>query len=74
MMITRNAAQILGVDSLIGSLQIGRLASLLICSGDLLNMAESKIERVFISGVEVSLADNPQLQLYKKFDQKYFGQ
>ncbi len=74
MMITQNAAQILGVDSLVGSLQNGRLATMVICSGDLLNMAESKIERVFISGVEAYLADNPQLQLYKKFDQKYFGQ
>jgi imidazolonepropionase-like amidohydrolase len=68
--ISYNAAKILGVDDKIGSLEIGKQASLIISAGDVLDMKSSKIEHAFIDGRAIDL-DNHQKQLYKKYSNKY---
>jgi len=68
--ITINAAKIVGIDKNYGTLEAGKDATLLICSGDLLDMQSSKVEKAFIAGREVVLA-NTQLHLYEKYKKKY---
>lgn len=51
--ITISAAEIIGIDDRVGSLEVGKDADLIICTGDILSL-ESKIEHVFISGKKVS--------------------
>ncbi len=68
--ITGNAAKILGVDQSIGTLETGKSASLLISSGDALDMAGNGILHAFIDGRKISL-DNHQIQLHKKFADKF---
>jgi imidazolonepropionase-like amidohydrolase len=68
--ISYNAAKILGIDDKIGSLEIGKQASLIISAGDVLDMKSSKIEHAFINGRAIDL-DNHQKQLYKKYSKKY---
>ncbi|MCZ2355758.1 MAG: amidohydrolase family protein [Bacteroidia bacterium] len=64
--ITLNAAKILGCSQKIGSLETGKEASLIVTSGDVLDMQESIVELAFISGRKISLA-NKQTDLYEKF-------
>jgi len=51
--ITINAAEIIGIDDRVGSLELEKDADLVICTGDILSL-ESKIEHVVISGEKVS--------------------
>jgi imidazolonepropionase-like amidohydrolase len=67
--ITLYAAQILGVEDRLGSLQPGRLASFIVTDGDPLE-TPTKIERVFVQGREVD-AGNRQLRLAEKYRQRY---
>lgn len=69
-MITVNNAKILGVDELVGSLEKGKHATLIITAGDVLDMKSSKVERAFIKGGEVNL-DDKQKRLYEKYKTKY---
>lgn len=68
--ITLNTAKILGVDSLIGSLEAGKLASIVISTGDVLDMKSSNIVMVFVNGRNVSVS-NFQNGLYKKYADKF---
>lgn len=68
--ITLNAAKILGVDKQIGSLEKGKEASLIVSSGDVLDMKTSNIEYAFISGRQIDL-NNKQKELNSKFSKKY---
>ncbi|HLP52483.1 MAG TPA: amidohydrolase family protein [Chitinophagales bacterium] len=68
--ITLNTAKILGVDSKIGSLEKGKDASLIVSSGDVLDMRTSTIEYAFINGRQINL-DNKQKELNQKFMKKY---
>lgn len=68
--ITLNTAKILGVDSLIGSLEAGKLASIVISTGDVLDMKSSNIVMVFVNGRSVSVS-NFQNGLYKKYADKF---
>ncbi|WP_317900163.1 amidohydrolase family protein [Aurantibacillus circumpalustris] len=68
--ITLNAAIILGVDKLIGSLEEGKLASLVISEGDLLDIRTNNIFLAYISGKKVDLY-NKQTELYNKYKNKY---
>ena len=65
-----NTARILGVEDQLGSLEVGKDASLFICAGDVLDMRTSNVERAFISGRDINL-DNKQSYLYRKFSEKY---
>lgn len=68
--ITLNAAQILGVDKQIGSLEVGKNASFIIAEGDILDMRTSKLWRAFLDGEELDLK-NEQVKLAEKYLQKY---
>jgi imidazolonepropionase-like amidohydrolase len=71
--ITSNSARILGLDDRIGSITVGKDASFIISSGDVLDMTTSNIEQAYIAGRAINL-DNKQKELYRKFSEKYFGQ
>lgn len=73
MAITKNTAEILGIDKNYGTLEIGKSATLIISEGDILDMKTSKVTRAWIDGREINL-DNSQKQLDKKFRAKYFGE
>lgn len=68
--ITSSPAKILGIDSIIGTLEEGKDATLIVSSGDVLDMKSSNIEMAFIRGKQIDL-DNVQKQLYKKYMVKY---
>jgi imidazolonepropionase-like amidohydrolase len=70
MTITLNAARILGIDSTAGSLEEGKDGTLIISSGDVLDMRTNNIEYALIRGKEINL-DNIQKQLYRKYVTKY---
>ncbi|MEQ1515319.1 MAG: amidohydrolase family protein [Usitatibacteraceae bacterium] len=67
--ITLYPAQILGVADKLGSLDVGKLGSFFVADGDPLE-ATTKIERAFIQGREIDLA-NRQTQLNEKYREKY---
>lgn len=68
--ITLNTARILGIEKTVGSLEVGKDATLFISSGDALNMTTINVENAFIQGRNISL-DNLHKQLNKKFSEKY---
>ncbi len=68
--ITLNAAKILGVDNLVGSLESNKMASLVISEGDLLDIKSNKVIAAYINGKPVNLV-NDQQRLYEKYKTKY---
>jgi imidazolonepropionase-like amidohydrolase len=72
MAITKNTAEILGIDKTYGTLELGKSATLVLSEGDILDMKTSKITHAWIDGRPINL-DNAQKQLDTKFRQKYFG-
>lgn len=68
--ITWSAAKISGIDERAGILEAGKDATLIISSGDALDMKSNNIETAFIRGKPINL-DNIQTQLYTKFRKKY---
>jgi len=63
-------AQIMGVSKEIGSLEVGKKASLLIAEGDILDMKSSKLWKAFLDGEELDLK-NEQVKLAEKYLEKY---
>ena len=70
MALTRNVAQILGIDDQCGSLERGKDATLFISSGDALDVMTNHLTHAFIQGKSIDL-DNRQRELYRKFQTKY---
>jgi imidazolonepropionase-like amidohydrolase len=68
--ITLNAAKILGIDGIAGSIEAGKDANIVVSEGDILDMRTSLITDVFIQGRKVSL-ENKQTQLYERYKYKY---
>jgi imidazolonepropionase-like amidohydrolase len=68
--VTLNAAKILGINETVGSLEVGKDASLIVSKGDLLDMRSSHVEYAFVRGKQIDL-DNKQKALYRKFMNKY---
>lgn len=68
--ITLYPAQILGVANRLGSLEVGKDASIVISEGDILDMRSSKVTQAFIEGRSIDLG-NKQTDLYLKFMKKY---
>ncbi len=68
--ITYNAAKILGLDKEIGTLEEGKLASLVVSEGDILDMKTNKVILAYIAGKNVNLT-NKQTELYLKYKNKY---
>jgi imidazolonepropionase-like amidohydrolase len=69
-LITLNTAIILGIDSLVGSIEVGKDATLFISTGDALDMKSNNVEIAFIQGRLIDV-DNHQKKLYRKFSEKY---
>jgi imidazolonepropionase-like amidohydrolase len=66
--ITLYPAQILGVDKDLGSLEVGKIADLLITDGDPLEY-RTQVKRIFVNGVEAPLTSRHR-QLYEEFRKK----
>ncbi|NQX81738.1 MAG: amidohydrolase family protein [Flavobacteriaceae bacterium] len=69
-LITLNAAKILGIDNKVGSLEVGKDATLFISTGDALDMMTNNIEHSFVQGRKISL-ETHQTKLWKKYTEKY---
>ena len=67
--ITLGAAQVLGVDDQLGSLERGKSATLILTDGDPLEVT-TKVLRAFIDGREIDLS-NKQTKLAEKYRAKY---
>jgi len=67
--ITLSAAEILGVADRIGSLDVGKEASLFIANGDILEIT-TQVEQVYINGTTTDMNDK-QKTLYHKYQEKY---
>lgn len=68
--VSYNAARIIGVDSEVGTLEAGKLASFVVSTGDLLDMRTNNIIMAFIGGKPVTLF-NKQTELYLRYKNKY---
>ena len=67
--ITLDAAKVLGIDSMVGSLEVGKDATIIVTDGDILQLSTS-VEREFIQGKKIDLRDKHK-QLYEKYEEKY---
>ncbi len=65
-----NPARILGLEDRLGSLEVGKNATLIVSEGDILDMRSSRVIHAFIDGRAINL-DNKQKELYRRFYSKY---
>ena len=72
-MITLSAAKILGVDDQLGSLTVGKDATLFIAKGDALDMRTNQLSHAFIQGRALSL-ETHQTKLWKRYMEKFSRQ
>ena len=68
--ITLSSAEILGVADQMGSLDIGKDATLIVSGGDILEISESIVEMEFIQGRKIDLDDRHK-RLYRKYEERY---
>ena len=68
--LTGNLAKILEVDERVGTLEVGKEATLFISKGDALEVRNGNVEQAFVQGRAIDL-DNVQKALYRKFKKKY---
>ncbi len=70
--ITLSAAEILGIDDLVGSIEIGKNATFIITDGDILDIRSHVLE-AYIQGRKIDLSDRHK-NLFSKYKQKYIQQ
>ncbi len=70
MAISANVAKILGVDDRLGTLEVGKDATLFVSDGDALDMRTNSVESAFIRGKKLQLV-NKQKFLYEQYKAKY---
>ena len=68
--LTSNAARILGVEDMVGTLKAGHSATLFLSTGDALDPIGTNVTRAFIDGRDISV-DTRQKALYRKYSGKY---
>jgi imidazolonepropionase-like amidohydrolase len=68
--ITLSPAEIFGVDKDLGSLEVGKKATLIVSKGDILDPLTHGVTLAFIEGRKVDL-DNRQKELYRKYEAKH---
>lgn len=68
--ISLNAAKIMGVGDKTGSIEVGKEATFIISSGDILDMSTSNVTDAFIQGKKINL-DDKQKQLNQRYEEKY---
>ncbi|MCB2231568.1 amidohydrolase family protein [bacterium] len=71
--ITLTPAEMLGVDGEIGSLEVGKKATLVVAAGDILDMMSHRVEMMFIEGKSVDLNDRHK-ELYEKYQRKHWSE
>jgi imidazolonepropionase-like amidohydrolase len=69
--VTIYAAQVLGVDDKLGSLEPGKIADVIVTNGDPLEIATT-VEQVYIAGKPVSM-ETRQTRLFHKYDERPRG-
>jgi imidazolonepropionase-like amidohydrolase len=69
-LITSNAATILGIADRVGTLEVGKDATLFVSEGDALDMRTNNLEHAFIRGRKLQLT-NKQKFLYEQYKAKY---
>jgi imidazolonepropionase-like amidohydrolase len=67
--ITLDAAAVLGVDDRLGSLEVGKQATLIVSRGDALDMRGNALTHAFIDGRALVLDDHHQ-QLYRVYKER----
>lgn len=72
-LITENNAKILGVSDKVGTLAVGKDATLFISEGDALDMRTNILTEAFIQGRKLSLQTH-QTKLWKRYSNKYKNQ
>jgi imidazolonepropionase-like amidohydrolase len=68
--ISLNVAKIMGIDQKIGSLEVGKDATLFISTGNALDMRSNNVEIAMVKGRFIEL-NNHQMQLNEKYRAKY---
>lgn len=68
--ITSTPARILGISDRLGSLEIGKEATLFLSEGDALDMRTNRLSHAFIQGREIAL-DGRQQQLFERYRKRY---
>ncbi|HNH33668.1 MAG TPA: amidohydrolase family protein, partial [bacterium] len=68
--ITKSPAEILGINDRMGTIEKGKDATLIVVSGDIMDMRSSIVEQAFIQGRGIDLG-NKQTDLYQRFKKKY---
>ena len=71
--VSLNSAKIMGVGESLGSLEVGKTASLFVSDGDALDMRTNNVILAMIAGEYIALT-NHQLELYQRFKKKYQDQ
>jgi hypothetical protein len=69
-LVTLNNATILGIDDTVGSLAVGKDATLFVSSGDALDIRTNNLTAAFIQGRTIELSGMQQ-QLHERFKRKY---
>jgi imidazolonepropionase-like amidohydrolase len=69
-LLTSNTAKILGIDDFVGTLEVGKDATLFISDGDALDMRTNILSDAFIQGRKISL-ETHQTKLWKRYSKKY---
>ena len=68
--ITSNTAKALGIDNRVGTLEVGKDATLFVANGDALDYRGNVLTHAFISGKLMTLPGNQQ-ELYERYSRKY---
>lgn len=68
--VTSQAARVLGLDERLGTLTVGKDATVVVSQGDLLDMRANAVTNAFIQGRQLTLT-NHQQALYEQYRQKY---
>ena len=68
--ITSNTAKVLGIDALVGTLEVGKDATLFVSNGDAMDFRTNILSFAFIRGKSVTLPGNQQ-ELYERYSGKY---
>lgn len=63
---TLTVAEVLGVDDKIGSLEVGKAATVIVSDGDIMDFLTHKVTRMFIDGRVVDL-NSKHTELYEKY-------
>jgi imidazolonepropionase-like amidohydrolase len=69
-MITSNPAKAIGVDNRVGTIEVGKDATLFVSEGDVLDMKTCILSHAFVSGKLVNLPTK-QEELYERYSKKY---